>query len=200
MDNNAPNYIVNELLSYVFCYYDADSLNELRTTIDHFYTTDSVVSAKSLLWEHCSEQLLPKKNRTNIGAKTQKEKNHDDIMEAVKILDEETYDLPVEFCAVRLNNLPPRSKPRDTNDVTNRVTVLESPVAELLSQRKSYVPNFSEITGINERFQNNQNVLFCLRHPLKYHKICNLMMMALLQPSLIYCLLIRLKHLAIINM
>ena len=44
-------------------------------------------------------------------------------MEAVKILDEKTDDLPVEFCAVRLNNLP-RSTPRDTNDVANRVTVL----------------------------------------------------------------------------
>ena len=57
MDNNAPRHIVNELLPYVFCYYDADSLNELRTTIDHFYTSDSVVSAKNLLWEHYSEQL-----------------------------------------------------------------------------------------------------------------------------------------------
>ena len=133
MDNNAPRHIVNELLSYVFCYYDADSLNELRTTIDHFYTTDSVVSAKNLLWEHYSEQLLPKKNRTNRGPKTQKEKNLDDIMEAVKILDEKTDDLPVEICAVRLNNLPPRSKPRNTNDVANRVTVLESQVVELLS-------------------------------------------------------------------
>ena len=58
-----------------------------------------------------------------------------------------TDDLSVEFCVVRHNNLPPRSKPRDTNDVSNRVTALESQVAELLSQRKSYVPTFSEITG-----------------------------------------------------
>ena len=33
--------------------------------------------------------------------------NLDDIMEAVKILDEKTDDLPVELYAVRLNNLPP---------------------------------------------------------------------------------------------
>ena len=155
MDDFTPVYVANELLAYVFCYFDADNLEDLKVCTDRFYTSDAVIVAKNLLWEHYNNKLPAKKNRNNRGTKTPKEKNLDDILEAVKTLDETEDVLPIEFCAVHLNNLPSRRAPVEHSELRHRVTVLEAQMAELLVQKQSRVATYSEAANATARSNGN---------------------------------------------
>lgn len=136
-DGNTPKLVANELLSYIFYYYDSDDLDALRESTDQFYSCDAVSRAKDVLWEHYSNELPAKKHRINKGNKSIKVKNLDDIMEAVKHLDENVDNLPVQFCALQLGNIPPRTASQKTDEVGDRVTALELQLTELMDEKES---------------------------------------------------------------
>ena len=40
-----PSYVMNELLAYMFCYYDSDHPEDLKMPVNKFYTSDAVIVA-----------------------------------------------------------------------------------------------------------------------------------------------------------
>ena len=80
-------------------------------------------------------------NRTSRGTKTPKLKNLEDILEGIKVLDETVDTLPVQFCAIYLNNLPAKCAPEDPSDIRIRISTLESQMTEMLSFKQHTLKN-----------------------------------------------------------
>ena len=136
-----PSYVMNELLAYMFCYFDADHSEDLKMSVNNFYTSDAVIVAKTLLWQHYGASLPHKVNRTNRGTKTPKQKNVEDIIDGIKVLDETVDTLPVQFCAINLNNLPAKCAPENPSDMRTRISTLESQMTEMLSFKQHTLKN-----------------------------------------------------------
>ena len=132
---------MNELLAYMFCYYNSDHPEDLKMPVNKFYTSDAVIVAKKLLWQHYGDSLPSKVNRTSRGTKTPKQKNLEDILEGIKVLDETVDTLPVQFCAINLNNLPAKCAPEDPSDIRIRISTLESQMTERLSFKQHTLKN-----------------------------------------------------------
>ena len=81
----------------MFCYYDSDHPEDLKMHVNKLYTSDAVIEAKNLLWQHYGDSLLSKVNRTSRGTQTPKQKNLEDILEGIKVLDE-TEDTCLILC------------------------------------------------------------------------------------------------------
>ena len=109
-----------------------------------------------------------------------KDKNLDDIIEAVKILDEKTDDFPVYICAAQIESRC--LKLRLPNYCHKYNHLLRLSVRSLAT---------------NEVFQDNQTGLLCLRFPLKYHMICNLKIVPLLRLPQVFYLPVRQKQLTV---
>ena len=94
------------------------------------------------IYEHYEEVIGPRPARQNRGMKTLKEKQVEDIMDAMKKIDESGNDRRVKFVALNLTNLPSirDQSAADNNNVHNRVAILEIQMAELLAS------NVSEVT------------------------------------------------------
>lgn len=146
-------YIVNELMCYVFHKYNSDTHADLLKTLLSFYTEEDVLNAKTAFHEHYEPVIGTFQPRQNRGVKTLKEKHTEDILEAMKKLDESGPDRAVEFCAVNLTNLPPAvppdtaTQPEDRpapatvdDDIRPRLNLLEIQMAELLSSRLAPAP------------------------------------------------------------
>lgn len=133
-------YIVNELLAYIFHRYNSDTCDDIKVTLNNFYGDEDVSDAKSVLHQHYEEIIGPKPARQNRGAKTLKQKEIDDIMEATKKLDEHGPQRKVKFVALNLTNLPSiparvQLNNNDDHDIHNRMSVMEKQMAELLASQ-----------------------------------------------------------------
>ena len=89
----------------------------------------------------CNKIFLYKVNRTSRGTKTPKQKNLEDTLEGIKVLDETVDTLPVQFCAISLNNLPVKCTPEDPSDRRIRINTLESQMTEMLSFKQHTLKN-----------------------------------------------------------
>ena len=120
------SYVRNELLCFVFDRFSANTYNDLKITVTNFYGSEAVNNAKELLWQNYSSHLWSYPRHK--GKKT-KERNINDIIEAIKIIDQKfsTGSLPVEFFALRLVNLPNFK----VNHVLDRIQRIEDMMQEL---------------------------------------------------------------------
>ena len=125
----------------MFCYYDSDHPENLKMPVTKFYTSDAVIVSKNLLWQHYGDSLPSKVNRTSRWTKTMKQKNLEDILEGIKVLDETVDTLPVQFCAINLNNLPVKCAPEDPSDIRIRINTLESQMTEMLPFKQHTLKN-----------------------------------------------------------
>ena len=142
-----PSYVMNELLAYMFCYYDSDHPEDLKMPVNKFYTPDAVIVSKNLLWQHYGDSLPSKVNRTSRETKTSKQKNLEDVLEGITVLDETVDTLNVQFCAINLNNLPVKSAPEDPSDIRIRINTLESQMTEMLSFKQHTLKNNENYQG-----------------------------------------------------
>ena len=119
------NYIVNELLAYAFHTYSADTADDIRHVICRFYGKEDVSIAKNAIYGHYEEVIVPRPAGQNRGMKTLKEKEVEDIMDAMKKIDESGNDRRVNLLHLNLTNLPSiRDQSADNNNVHNRVVIL----------------------------------------------------------------------------
>ena len=100
------NYIVNELLAYAFHRYSGDTADDIRDVIYRFYGEEDVSIAKNVIYKYYEEVIGPRPARQNRGVKTLKEKEVEDIMDAMKKIDESGNGRRVKFVALNLTNLP----------------------------------------------------------------------------------------------
>ena len=140
-----PNVVINEALSYVFFMYKNENQKDLTRLVSNFYGADAISKAKTVLWEYygaSGHDALPKKEDRRKGTKSIKEKELEDILNAVKAIDEiycDADELPTVFAAVSLVNLP-SCKPdvSDDADIRHRVKCLELQMNEVLAKKISY--------------------------------------------------------------
>ena len=90
-------------------------------------------------WQHYGDSLPSKVNRTSRGTKMSKQKNLEDILEGIKVLDETVDTLPVQCCAINLNNLP--VKKENPSDIRTRISTLESQMTEMLAFKQHTLKN-----------------------------------------------------------
>ena len=84
--------------------YSSDTHDAIYSAVSEFYGSESVEDAKQLLWQSSSSHLGTYPQHKG---KKAKEKNLRDIMSSLKIIDRKfSGALPVEFYALRLENLP----------------------------------------------------------------------------------------------
>ena len=116
-------------------------LDHIRDVIYRFYGEEDVSIAKNAIYEHYEEVIGPRPARQNRGVKTLKEKEVEDIMDAMKKIDESGNDRRVKFVALNLTNLPSirDQSAADNNNVHNRVAILEIQMAELCASKVSEV-------------------------------------------------------------
>ena len=84
------NYIVNVLLANAFHRYSGDTADDIRDVLYRFYGEEDVSIAKKLIYEHYEEVIGPRPARQNRGVKTLKEKEVEDIMDAMKKIDHQS--------------------------------------------------------------------------------------------------------------
>ena len=135
-------YVVNELLMFMFSKLDTDTSEDIIHVVDGFYGDEAVSDAKAILWERYS--LLAALGR-NVSRHT-KQKHVEDIQDAIRLVDSTYPDksmVPYVFVARSMVNLPPSVKPATqpatdqppaptTCPLENRLHILESQMAELL--------------------------------------------------------------------
>ena len=135
-------YVVNELLMFMFSKLNTDTSEDIIHVVDGFYGEEAVSDAKAILWGRYS--LLATLGR-NVSRRT-KQKHVEDLQDAIRLVDSTYPDksmMPYVFVARSMVNLPPSVKPATqpatdqppaptTCPLENRLHILESQMAELL--------------------------------------------------------------------
>ena len=120
---------INELLCYAAYYMNNSNLNNIKTIIRSFYSTDDLSNAKKLLWDLCHEFLDPFIERRNTENRSSRDANISDIFDALRKLDG-LEKIPV-FVARDMSMVPDR-QPEKLNMVSiiNRLSTLEKNMAD----------------------------------------------------------------------
>ena len=135
-------YVVNELLMFMFSKLNTDTSEDIIHVVDGFYGDEAVFDAKAILWGRYS--LLAALGR-NVSRRI-KQKHVEDLQDAIRLVDSTYPDksmMPYVFVARSMVNLPPSVKPATqpatdqppaptTCPLENRLHILESQMAELL--------------------------------------------------------------------
>ncbi len=76
------------LLSYLSLIQHESSNDMIKTAVLEFYSDEEISEAKEILWNSYDEELLGKKpNRNSGGDRSIREKETDDILEALSLVD-----------------------------------------------------------------------------------------------------------------
>ena len=135
-------YVVNELLMFMFSKLNTDTSEDIIHVVDGFYGDEAVSDAKAILWGRYS--LLAALGR-NVSRRI-KQKHVEDLQDAIRLVDSTYPDksmMPYVFVARPMVNLPPSVKPATqpatdqppaptTCPLENRLHILESQMADLL--------------------------------------------------------------------
>ena len=103
--------VVNELLCYVDTYFKRSSALLVRMAVMTFYSEEEIHEAKVKLMRAVQEEIELKdikENRQNTAQRSAKEKEVEDILQIMKLLDEQD-GFSIEFLAKNLNKIPPAS-------------------------------------------------------------------------------------------
>ena len=131
MDIMEVKTVVNELLSYTLYKYTSDTMDSIRDVVINFYGPEAISDAKTCLWRHYDEVLPVWENRRNTGNRSLKEKEVEDILKAMRTIDEHfstSPTLPTQFVAANLANLPPLGpviQPVVSDELNSRMTRME---------------------------------------------------------------------------
>ena len=116
------------LLSYLSLIQHESSKDMMKTAILEFYSDAEISEAKEILWNTYDEELLGKKQKRNLGGdRSIREKETDDILEALSLVDRNQNEWDcVTFCCVNWRRLP-RSSPEELNmiSILDRLAVVE---------------------------------------------------------------------------
>ncbi len=118
------------LLSYlpVIQHESSNSNDMIKTAVLEFYSDAEISEAKEILWNSYDEELLGKKSKRNSsGDRSIREKETDDILEALSLVDRNQNEWDcVTFCCINWRRLP-RSSPEELNmiSVLDRLAAVE---------------------------------------------------------------------------
>ncbi len=136
-----PRLVVNELLAYVFFHLDGYPVDNIVNVILQFYHADVISDAKRLLWDCYGDDLPSMQKRTNKGHKSAAEKDIEDVMDSVKLIDAKYSDkdvyLPTVFVAANLSKLPNVTPGEiEVLSLLERVSCLERQMIQVCAPQK----------------------------------------------------------------
>ena len=129
--------VINEVLSYIQYYIHKSTRENIRNVLIRFFNAETIINAKTLLWEKCQGILGPIDVRRSSNIRTAKEADVTDLINGFDKINKSPFDVPV-FVAVDFENLP-RFPPEDIEhmSILDRLSKIE--------QRMSMV----ECTSVN---------------------------------------------------
>jgi len=146
---NEPMLVVCELLAYLFTALHESSKDMLKRSVLQFYSDDEISGAKDSIWNAYSEEVLGKKMKRNNGERTIREKEVDDIAEAVSLIDnnKKQWDM-VTFCAVDLKRIPKFSPEElDMTSVIERLSTLEKRMGDMRAVTGSHTAQLAGVVA-----------------------------------------------------
>ena len=145
-----------ELLTYVVHYYQRNSAEKIKNTVLAFYTAETIVTAKTVIWHAYENCLPPERRRVTTDKRSANEANLTDIIGAVSDLDAKGKVLSGRFCAMNLDRLP-KYAPEETNlmAMMDRMRVVELQLNEVQDlstrNRECIVKNARHICEVGSR-------------------------------------------------
>jgi len=150
-DGSDTQLVINELLMYVFHHMKRYPADSIKTVLLDFYSAEAITEAKRKLWECYSSSLPSFERRTNKGLKNATEKEVDDIIKSVKLLDAIFADktVPVMFVAINLDQVPD-VKPGEVESISllERVKRLEHQMTTICS---APTQTFADVVSSNRK-------------------------------------------------
>lgn len=127
--------VINEVLMYFFDRLEHDVCDAIKMTVDKFYGNEAISAAKTLLWEKYSGVLPPVDDRLSRSQQSRKEKEVNDIYNAVKVIDKKysNKDLPITFVVGNLSNVPAVRHVEMDSLMEIRLKMLETQMAETIT-------------------------------------------------------------------
>ncbi len=140
-----PKLIVNELLTYVFHHIQSYPADSIKDVVTQFYRAEAINTAKSLLWDTYSTDLPNTRKRTEKGQRSVVEKEAEDIIKGVKVLDEKSNEMEYTtvFVAMDLRKIPDvKPGELETFSLLERVNKLERQMASVC---KPHVETYADV-------------------------------------------------------
>ena len=138
---------INELLCYATYHLNNSNINNIKTIIRSFYSSDDLSNAKKMLWDLCSDSLEPYTERRNTENRTSQEANISDIFDALCKLD--ALEKTPVFVARDVSMIPDR-QPEKLNlvSIINRLSSVEKKMTDyddVLSKHEIELQNLHTI-------------------------------------------------------
>ena len=119
------------MLAYISFAIDKGTCAKVQNATVGLFSIDEIVDAKNELWAVSGNHLHEKQNRKTLSLRTEKEAHAEDIIEALKKLNEENHMPRILIDAKDLDKIP-RSHPEELNDVSlaDRLNQLEQKMSD----------------------------------------------------------------------
>ena len=156
-----PILVVNELLSYVFQYFDCSTAENLKNVVIDFYHPDEISKGKQLLWEYYNKYLPTIEHRRNTPSRPAHAAEAADIIQAMQKIDGCT-DGPVQFVAMNLDRVPGAHGPEecDMMSMVSRIGKSENNISKI---EKNTAKNADSINALFE-------LVYEMRHNMSRQK------------------------------
>ena len=132
-DEPCTTFVRNEMLTYACNVYNNDPLDTIKQTLLDFYEETAIHDAKVELWRAYNLYLPKWIDRRSSQGTPQCAKEVGDILRAIGDIDKRfagTENLPCDFVAINLRNLPPINPPRNAPPSSAK----QDDMAEILSR------------------------------------------------------------------
>lgn len=152
--------VVNELLCYIDTYYGRSSALMIRMAVITFYSEEEIHEAKAKLMKTVGDTIDIrdiKENRQNIAQRSAKEKEVEDILHIMKLIDEEN-DTTFEFLAKKLNRLPPASSEAG-GSLMSLVEIIGQQTAQLMAMKTVTTTMEAQIKELTAKVKNNKKAI-----------------------------------------
>ncbi len=148
-DEKGQKLVVCELLAYLSSAMQESSKDMLKKSVLSFYSDEEVSTAKDILWNSYTEDMLGKKIRRNNGERSSKEKNVEDIVDAVLLIDQNRKQWEIViFCAVDLKRIPKFSPEElDVVSVVDRLALIEKQMCDMKTLTSSHTAQLAGVVA-----------------------------------------------------
>ena len=128
--------LIEPVIAYIVFFMQSGTFDNIKNATLGAFTEAEISSAKDDLWTHCGSRIIgEKKRRKETSARTIKEANIIDIMQAISQLDK-SDSLPNMAINARSLQFIPRSHPEELNNISlvDRLNRLEARMTNMQTQ------------------------------------------------------------------
>lgn len=169
-----PKIVVNSLLTYCFHCTKCFAHDDIKNVLLDFYSGHVITEAKKILWEEYSDCLPTFEKRVCRGLRSVEDKEIDDILKALKSIDEKyaSCPMPTVFAAIELNQLPP-CMPMDHAPlaIIGRMQRMEQKLASLEAMTDISTTNAKRLDSLERNMVDLKDEIPRSKHPAPYAEV-----------------------------